>query len=399
MLKRLGWVAILIALCACFLMSCGGGSGSSTAATTSMYVVMQGSAQIFGYRSNINTGALSSINGSPFNASPAALIVTDPAKTFAYVATATQINPFGLNLNGSLTPVSNGPTLHSTPLAMTIDSAGKFLLVSEQASCTAPPNPPDQGCIQVFSIGSGAALAEVSGSPFIVAANPSIPNTTTADPTAMGLFSTVDSSGGTHGFLYVVNGTLPNFTNGQVSIFSFDSSTGAIGIVSANFAPLPVGTTPSAIAVSASANGNFVYVANAGNNNISGFAIDLTQGDIGNLIPVTGSPFPAGLNPVAAAIDPSNQFVYVVDQNSNQVSGYRITRVSGKLVPLSNSPFNTGAAPVAIGISPTNKFLYVSNNSANTISAYSIDPPSGNIGPISSAVSTGSLPAGIAFGK
>ena len=386
MLKRLAWVAILIALCLGFLISCGR-SGSSTASTTSMYVVMQGSAQIFGYRSNINSGGLSTINGSPFTSEPAALIVIDPAHTFAYVASqAGHVLSFAIDLNGTLGAMTTGPSLTATPLSMTMDSAGKFLFIGQA-----------DGSIAVFSIGSNASLTPAPGSPFVFAPNPAIPNTTTEDPAALGVFSAT-SGGSTTDFLYVVNSTLPNFTNGQVSIFSFDSS-GVLSPASANFAPLPVGTTPTAIAVSTSANGNFIYVTNGGTNNVNGFAIDLTPGDVGNLLPMTNSPFSAGLHPVAAAVDPSNQFLYVVDQNSNQISGYRITRVNGNLTPLSNSPYNTGAAPVAIGISPTNKFLYVSDNSSNTITPYSIDAPSGNIGPLSAAVSTGPLPAGIAFGK
>jgi 6-phosphogluconolactonase (cycloisomerase 2 family) len=105
------------------------------------------------------------------------------------------------------------------------------------------------------------------------------------------------------------------------------------------------------------------------------------------------------LSPVAAAVDPSGQFLYVANKASNQVSGFRIKSVSGTLSALSNSPYNSGLAPVFVAISPTNKFLYVSNSGNASISAYKIDPTAGDLIPASAAVATGAAPAGIAFGR
>jgi 6-phosphogluconolactonase (cycloisomerase 2 family) len=96
-------------------MGCG---GSSTAGTTSMYVATQGSAQIFGYRSNINSGNLSSINGSPFTAGAGATsIVIDPTHAFAFVANTgtSDISRFSISANGTLVAMSPNQALVGTP--------------------------------------------------------------------------------------------------------------------------------------------------------------------------------------------------------------------------------------------------------------------------------------------
>jgi len=149
--------------------------------------------------------------------------------------------------------------------------------------------------------------------------------------------------------------------------------------------------------------GSYLYVANAGSNNISGFGIARLGNPLGlapgTLTAMDKSPFAAELEPVSAAVDPSGQFLYVVDQASNQISGYRITATTGDLTPTVGSPYNTGAGPIFVAISPINKYLYVSNNSAATISGFAIDPNGGNLAAVSSAVTTGTQPTGIAFGK
>jgi len=385
MSMRFRWLAsVVMAVSICFWMGCG---GSSTAGTTSMYVATQGSAQIFGYRSNINSGNLSSINGSPFIAGAGATsIVIDPTHAFAFVANTgtSDISRFSISANGTLVAMSPNQALVGTPGGMTMDSSGKFLFV------TLPQN----NQISIFAVSSGN-LSEVPNSPFSSDAfNIQAPIAVAVSPKS--------------NFLYVANQVALNQVNGSISIFSFDPTSGVLpvlnpatpNIAAAAFPPVQAGTTPSAIAISPG--GSFVYVTNSGTNNLDGFAVDTgatNPTNVGDLVPIVGTPFPAGLHPVAAAIDPSGQFLYVVNQNSNTVTGYKIAHTDGKLTTLANSPFNTGAGPVAIGISPTNKFLYVSNNSANTISTFSIDPPSGNIGPTSATVSTGAQPAGIAFGR
>jgi 6-phosphogluconolactonase (cycloisomerase 2 family) len=57
----------------------------------------------------------------------------------------------------------------------------------------------------------------------------------------------------------------------------------------------------------------------------------------------------AGAVPISVAIDPTGQFVYAVNFNSNDVSAYTVG-TSGALIAVPGSPFATGTQPHAIAI-------------------------------------------------
>ncbi|PYX83701.1 MAG: hypothetical protein DMG70_08880 [Acidobacteria bacterium] len=384
MLMRLSWLT-LVAIAVFVLVSCGKNSKFPTSNT--MYVATQSSAQVWGYRANFNNGSLATINGSPFTAQAASAILIDRAQSFAYLATtANGIWRFSFDLNGSLVPVSGNPVSAGiNPVAVAMDSAGKFLFVANQGTGVAGSN---SSSISVFSVGSGAALTEVQGSPFVV----KLPlNSPVANPNPTAVALVVQPA---LNLLYVVDEN-----DGYVLTYPIDPGT---GVLPANSTQATLaGTAPAAIAMNPA--GSYLYVANAGSNNISGFGIARLGNPLGlapgTLTAMDKSPFAAELEPVSAAVDPSGQFLYVVDQASNQISGYRITATTGDLTPTVGSPYNTGAGPIFVAISPINKYLYVSNNSAATISGFAIDPNGGNLAAVSSAVTTGTQPTGIAFGK
>ena len=380
MLMRLSGLAV-VASAVFVLASCGKNSKFPTSNT--MYVATQSSAQVWGYRADFNNGTLSTINGSPFAAAPASAILIDPTQSFAYLATNDgHIQRFSFDLNGSLIPVSGNPVPTGiNPVAMAMDSGGKFLFVANQGSSS----------ISVFSVGSGASLTEVGGSPFAVT-NLLSPSSATS-PVSLAIRPSTN-------FLYIVDQN-----NNLVLTYQFDPSTGFVSNPNPNLmAPVLVGTSPSSVAINLA--GTFMFVANSGSNNVSGFKIcsgvNSPQPGCpadGSLVPMDKSPFAAELGPSSVAVDPSGQFLYVTDQGSNQISGYRVTAGTGDLTPTVGSPYNTGAGPIFVAISPINKYLYVSNNSAATISGFLIDPTGGNLSSVSSTVTTGTQPTGIAFGK
>lgn len=80
-----------------------------------------------------------------------------------------------------------------------------------------------------------------------------------------------------------------------MSAYSINSSTGALTAVAGS--PFAAGTNPSSVAVDKT--GSFLYVTNAGNNNVSAYSINAATG---GLTSVGGSPFTSGTNPVSIAI-------------------------------------------------------------------------------------------------
>jgi DNA-binding beta-propeller fold protein YncE len=85
----------------------------------------------------------------------------------------------------------------------------------------------------------------------------------------------------------------------------------------------------------------------------------------------------AGLNPIALAISPGTQFLYVVNEGDGTVSGFFIDPTSGLLSPIAGSPFIVGSAPDALAADANGKFLYVANSGSNNISAFTIDASTG----------------------
>jgi 6-phosphogluconolactonase (cycloisomerase 2 family) len=362
-----------------------------------MYVAAEGAKQIWGYRANFNTGALTLINGLPFATSQTGpkLIVVDPSKTFAYVAEVVAtagtpptnyIESFSIDASGALVPTGNGPVQFGGTgaiSAMLMDPAGKFLVVAtEFFQDTAGVQYPST--LRVFSASSGTLTQ--NGSTMNVSDPAALPDQPSV--TGMGLQTTLN-------LLYITDKTTGG-SNGQIVTYQFDPNAGTLSSP-LGLLTVAVGFGPSAISLSPT--GNFLYVANHDSSNVSGFrVVPSNQQSPGSLQPIAGSPVPAGMGPIALAVDPSEKYLYVADHDSNQVSGYKINSSTGALTPVSSSPFNAGAGPSYLVISPTNKYLYVSNNSASTVSAMGIDPSTGNLGP-NAPVSSGIQPMGIAFGR
>ena len=114
-----------------------------------------------------------------------------------------------------------------------------------------------------------------------------------------------------------------------------------------------------------------------------------------SLVPVTGSPFVSGNGPGPIAVDPTGNFVYVVDVVGNQVSGYRISGATGTLVPLSPAAVPTNNTPVAIAIRGDDNWVFVANSASANVSQYSITPSSGALSP-QGPILTDNFPWGVA---
>jgi 6-phosphogluconolactonase len=365
---------LLLAISLFCLAGCTSTNRSSTTGTSFLYATAQANTTISAFTVTQSSGALSDNgNGIATGSVPSAIAVT-PSGSALFVANSgsNSLSTYTINSDGSLAAVSGTTATGITPTSLAVDPAGKFLFVANQGSSS----------ISVFSI-NGTGLTPVAGSPFTtIPTGFSYPNGTLPSAVA------VSASGK---FLYVAN-QLANF----VSAFSINSTSGALTALGVPF--YDVGISPAGAAITP--NGGFLYVANAGanSNDISAFAIcdnvvnscvDVNHPD-GTLTPVTGSPFPAGLGPVAIAFDPGFNFAYVVDKGSNTISQYSYGPGNGVLTPLSPSTISTGATPVSIAIVPgviasdigntlfdITDYAYVANLGAGTISTFSLTTSSG----------------------
>ncbi|HZC43893.1 MAG TPA: beta-propeller fold lactonase family protein, partial [Acidobacteriaceae bacterium] len=100
---------------------------------------------------------------------------------------------------------------------------------------------------------------------------------------------------------------------------------------------IPNVTYPDAII--SNSNAQFLYVANYGpnvitqqNSSISAFTISTANGQLQPLPVSSGSnPFSTGSGPVWMVIDPTNQYLYTADHNSNTITGRIMGATNGQL--------------------------------------------------------------------
>ena len=367
MLKKLP--ATLTAFCALALILMFVNCGTSSSRPSGLVLVSsQGDNTLLAYKADLNSGKLTQIDTSTSTTDLPTAVIFDPGGAFAYVAT----NPASGNGKITAYPVDNDGKLRGAgssadaglqPIAMALDGAG-HLFVANEASDT----------VSVFSVSAGS-ITGVGTFP-----TGSAPSSVTVEP------------GGK--FLYVTNQG-----DNTVSAYAIDGS-GNLSELVLKGSPYPTATAPSGSAVATTATGTYLYVANSGSNNITAFVVCLTTiapctTPDGSLSGVAASPFGAGLKPVGIVVDPTNTFVYAVNQSSNQISQYRLNAANGDLSALSPATISTGTRPVSIAFHPEGRYLYVVNSSSDTLSGYSVQPQNGVLSPVT-PLATSSLPFGLA---
>jgi len=162
------------------------------------------------------------------------------------------------------------------------------------------------------------------------------------------------------------------------------------------------GNSPQGIRVTP--DGKFVIVANQGSNNVSVFSLDSTSGA---LTVVSGSPFASGTQPAPVAIDPplvagkasSAKFVFVGDTGGNTLSTYSIDSAGNLTAVGAPTPLGTNSQPSSIAVDPQGKFVFISIV-PREMAGFTLDSSTGTLTPIPGspfAVSSGGPTRGMVF--
>lgn len=263
---------------------------------------------------NNSTGALSSINGSPFllpSPATADAVAVDPKGRFLFVGSEFTgfVTVFQVASDGSLI-VTPGSPFSSISLSsadsIAVDGTGKFLYVGQNDAALP---------VDVFTIDQNTgALSELSAFPLNVAQ------------------LRTDSTGK---FLFGVQIPFDSFSfasDPHVSVFAIDPTTGAPSAVAGS----PFTTSAPAFDVVVHPNGKFIYVnefnvASSAPAPIEGFQVNSTSGA---LTALPGSPF-AGLAGAYCKMDPSGG-VLVCDPN-NTLDGFAVFTVNPTTGALTNT--------------------------------------------------------------
>ncbi len=325
------------------------------------YVVNRGSNNVSAYGIDATTGTLAAIAGSPFPVGtlPVA-IAADQTGHFVYVVNQADetISAFTIDhSSGALTPVTGSPFASgSGPTSVAIDPTSSFIYVTNGAANT----------LSEYAITAvSGALTAVPGSPFPTGASPSSVVVPSDENVVL----------------------VANQSDGTISVFG---PLGDGGLTPNIVPPLVTGTGPGSLAMDIS---DHLYVANIASDTLSAF------GEIFTNEPntATGS-YSTGSTPISVAISPLDNFVYVANQGSNNISAFALDAMTGALMPLAESPFAAADEPSAVAVDPTGSFLYVVNAAAGNVSVDAIDPTTGALSAVNgSPYAAGTNPSAIAI--
>jgi hypothetical protein len=81
------------------------------------------------------------------------------------------------------------------------------------------------------------------------------------------------------------------------------------------------------------------------------------------------------------AIDPSGNYLYVVNQTAESISAFAINWKTGELSPIVSSPFRTDARPSSVEVDADGAGLSLGHFPDSTISRFRIDPATGSLTP------------------
>lgn len=316
------------------------------------------------YAINTVTGALSSPGGPPFAVGPSPLALTiDAAGKFVFLIDGANrtLAAYGIDRSTgalSLAPGSPSTISPSTLTDVAVDPASHFVFVTNAGGFNT---------VSAFSLASNGALSPVAGSPFATAP---APVATVVDPASR--------------FLYVLG------LSGAVAVHAIDNRTGVLSQIAGS--PFAAGSNPLSIAIEP--RGKFAYVVDNAASAVLVFAINGTTGALAPAGQVSTQP-----GAQVMAVDPSGRFIYVgtafFDGVSfiRAVSTYGIDAQTGALTAIGALPVSY--SPDRMTVDPSGSFLYVTSAADNSINTYAINATTGALNS-NGGVATGSNPQSVA---
>lgn len=266
-------------------------------------------------------GSLVALNGGlPYSAGTLPRSLTfDATGSFLYVLSSndSSISAFSLDQStGELSALATYPITEANPSPQPrqLVRAGNYLYVAEYGA----------NSIEVFVIapGTGTLTQGVAGSPF---ATDTQPYSLAVDPSGSVLYSANTGPDGA----------------GSISPFTINSSTGVL--TPASVLPLAI---PAYNQISIDPQGKFLFVTEI--DGVSVYPISTSNGTLG--APVAGPPFTTGSFPYSVSVDITGEFAYVANAGQADVSEFTLDSSTGVLTPIQGSPVAAGDNPTSVAI-------------------------------------------------
>ncbi len=371
---------------------------------TRVYVADSPQKSVYSLTLDPDTGALAQVGGAVAWGAPSSLAVGHGSQPlvatsrFALVPNQDDdtVSTYDIASDGSLVATGSVGT-GDNPVGVGVSLDGSLALVTNQLGNTAASYDSDPTTGALVATGSSVATGS---QPLVVALDPSgrfaftsnfgANNVSRLSVASDGTLAALGTTGTgsnplglamhpTGAYLYVAE-------RGQnrVTAYGVSSTTGALTTGGCCAQAFP-GTQPSWVTVSPS--GGALFVTNFGSNTLAWIGIGTINNGFGST-----STFPTGAGPFGVAVDPQEKYVFVANSGDDTVTTFQVG--VGTLVNLGATPTG-GLTPMTLATDGSGEHLYVVNEDSNDITVFSIDRATGDLTTQGDRVPTGNYPGTI----
>ena len=324
-----------------------------------------GSEGIYAYRFNPTNGTLTALGLVAKTENPSFLAI-DSAGSFLYSVNELDtfqnqntgaVSVFKIDKKtGSLTLLQQVSSLGAAPAHLSLDKSGRYLLVANY----------NGGNVAVFPIASDGKLGDQTA--LVQNSGSSVNKDRQSSPHAHFIRVTANNKFALTADLGV----------DKVYINAFDANRGTLVAVDSGFINMQPGSGPRHIAYTPS--DKFVYVLNELTSTVSVFYFDPETGSmkVGKTISTLPTNFD-GINSTAEIrTNASGTFLYVSNRGDNSIAQYAINSEDGNLTAVTWIS-SGGKTPRNFEIDPTGQWLFAANQNSDNIVLFRIDENTGQL--------------------
>jgi 6-phosphogluconolactonase len=259
---------------------------------------------------------------------------------------------------GKLTFLNEVASRGADPCYVTVDKAGKYVLVANYTG----------GSVAVFPVLADGKLGEASA--FMQhtgkGTNPERqegPHAHSIDLSADNRFAMVDDLG-----------------LDELLIYKFDSAKGSLTPNDPPYTKIDAGSGPRHFVLRP--DGKFAYVISEIGHTVTVLSNDASTGKLQVLQTITTLPkdFSGRNDDAEIAVHPSGKFLYASNRGDDSIAIYAIDQSKGTLTPVGIVPTG-GKEPRSFEIDPAGTLLFAENQKSDNIVVFKIDPKTGQLTP------------------
>ncbi len=322
---------------------------------------------IYVYRYDAASGKVTSIGLAAQTTNPSFLAVS-PNHRFLYAVNEVgnykgeksgAVSAFAIDrATGKLTLLNEVASKGADPCYITVDKAGKYVLVANYTGGSVATFP----ILEDGKLGAASAFVQHTGH----GPNPDRqegPHAHSIDMSPDNRFAIVDDLG--------LDETL---------VYKFDPAKGSLTPNEPPFAQADPEAGPRHFTLAP--NGKFAYRINEMGNTVSAFSYDASGGVLQPLqtIPALPKDFAGHNDDAEIEVHPSGKFLYASNRGHDSITVFAIDASTGKLTLVEYAP-TKGSSPRNFEIDPSGSLLFAANEKSDNIVVFKIDQKTGRLTP------------------